>query len=208
MVWASLLLHPTRLKMCTDHAAFQKMLHMHGVCGSRAWWRLHFAALKDVIQTQPDASHHAANATLRISMPAGYGGLIPHEISGLISPYSSTAWLTSPQPKEGLLPSDTLAEVPERQVEDGQSKEVRAAMDRSDKSWFREIPNGSFFHTVPIRGAAQVFVPAHICYRVLVQGQYSQAGRPGILVDAAVVFWKCKEVYVYALEVNCVQCAP
>ena len=49
-----------------------------------------------------------------------------------------------------------LAELLEGQAAEGRCKEVRAAMDGSDKSWFHEDPNGLLVRVAPLDGATEV----------------------------------------------------
>jgi len=59
-------------------------------------------------------------------------------------------------------------------------KEVRVAMDGKEKSRFFEDPNGHFVGTAPMDGAAQVNVPTHMRYGVMMLELYPpQAGHPG-----------------------------
>jgi len=75
----------------------------------------------------------------------------------------------SPQTKGVHLSPLTLAELLEVQAEDGRGKHVRAAMDGNDKSRFREHPNGLMMRTAPLDGAAQVYVPTHMRYGVMIR---------------------------------------
>ena len=80
----------------------------------------------------------------------------------------------------GLLYCLTLAKLLEGKAEDGRCKEVRAAMDGNDKSRFREDPNGLLVRTAPLDGAAKVYVPTHMRYRVMMREHCPpQAGHPG-----------------------------
>ena len=160
VVWASLLLRPyiegTRFTVRTDHAALKWMLHMDGAYGRLARWRLRLAEFDYVVQTRPGVSHHAAEMMSRISTPAVDDGAIPDAVPCLALPNSSAAWQLPPQTKGGLLSPLMLVELLEGQAEDGRCKEVRAAIGSSDKSRFREDPNGLLVRTAPLDGAAQV----------------------------------------------------
>jgi len=53
-------------------------------------------------------------------------------------------------------------------------------MDGNDKSRFREDPNGLLVRTAPLDGAAKVYVPTHMRYRVMMREHYPpRAGHPG-----------------------------
>jgi len=173
VVWASLLRRPyveeTRFTVRTDHAALKWMLHMDGARGRLARWWLRLAEFDFVVQTRPGASHHAADTMLRISTPAGDERAIPDAVPCLALPDSSAAWLLPPETKGGLLAPLTLAELLEGQAEDGRCKEVRAAIDGNDKSRFHEDPNGLRVRTAPLDGAAQVYVPTHMRYGVMIR---------------------------------------
>jgi len=184
VVWASLILRPyvagNRFTVRTDHAALKWMLHMDGAHRKPAPWRLRLAESDFVVQTRPGASHHAADTMSRISTPAGDEGAIPDAVPCLALPNSSAAWQVPLETKGGLLAPLTLAELLEGQAEDGRCKEVRAVMDLNDKSRFREDPNGLLVRTAPLDGAAQVYVPIHMRYEVMMREQYPpQAGHPG-----------------------------
>jgi len=141
LVWASLLLRPYVEETCftvrTDHAALKWMLHMDGAQGRLARWRSRVAEFDDVVQTRPGASHHAADTMSRISTSAGDKGAIPDAVSCLALPESSAAWQVPPETKGRPVSALTLAELLERQAEDGRCKEVRAVKDGNDKSRFR-----------------------------------------------------------------------
>ena len=122
-----------------------------------------------MVQTQPGASQHAADTMSRISTPAGDEGAIPDAVPCLALPDSSAAWQLPPETKGGLLGPLTLAELLEGQAEDVRCKEVRAAMDCTDKSRLHEDPNGLLVRTAPLDGAAQVYVPTHMRYEVMMR---------------------------------------
>ena len=107
-----------------------------------ARWRLPLAEFDHVVQSRPGASHHAADTMSRISTPAVDDGAIQGAVPCLALPNSSAAWQLPPQPEGGLLSPLTLVELLEGQAEDGRCKEVRAAMESSDKFRFHEDPNG------------------------------------------------------------------
>jgi len=216
VVWASLLLRPyiegTRFTVCTDHAALKWMLHMDGAHGRLARWRLRLAEVVYVVQTRPDASHHAANTMSRISTPAVDDGAIPDAVPCLALPNSSAAWQLPPQTKGWLLSPLTLVELLKGHAEDGRCDEVRAAMDSSDNSWFREDPNGLLARTAPLDGAAQVYVPTHMRYGEMMRDHYPpQAGHPGenkmYTSMRRWFYWESMVVEVYAFVANCTQCA-
>jgi len=116
----------------------------------------------------------------RISKPAGDEGAIPDAVPCLALSNSSAAWQLPPETTGGLLAPLTLAELLEGQAEDGRCKEVRAAMDGNYKSRFHEDPNCLLVRTAPLDGAAQVYVPTHMRYRVMIREHYPpQAGHPG-----------------------------
>jgi len=180
VVCASLLLRPyvegTRFTVRTDHAALKWMLHMDGAHKRLARWQLRLAEFDYVVQTRPGASHHAADMMSCISTPAGDEGAIPDAVPCLALPNSSAAWQFPPETKGGLLGPLTLAQL----LEDGRCKEVRAALNGNDKSRFHEDPNGLLVRTAPLDGAAQVYVPTHMRYGVIVREHYPpQAGHPG-----------------------------
>jgi len=153
---------------------------MDGAHGRLARWRLRLAEFDYVVQTRTGASHHAAETISRISTPAGDEGAIPDAVPCLAFPNSSAAWRLPPETKGGLLGPLTLAELLEGQAEDLQFKEVRAAMDGNDKSRFHEDLNGLLVRTSPLDGAAQVYVPTHMGYGVMMREHYPpQAGYPG-----------------------------
>jgi len=184
VVWASLLLRPyvegTRFMVRTEHAELKWMLHMDGAHGRLARWRLRLAEFDYVVQTRPGASHHAADTMSRTSTPAVDDGAIPDAVLCLALPNSSAAWKLRQQTKGGLLSPLTLVELREGQAEDGRCKEARAAMDSSDKSRFLEDPNGLLVRTAPLVVAAQVYVPTHMRYGVMMREHYPpQAGHPG-----------------------------
>jgi len=215
-VWASLLLRPyvegTRFTVRTDHAALKWMLHMDGAHGRLARWRLRLAEFDNVVQTRPGASHHAADTMSRISSPTGDEGAIPDAVPCLALPNSSAAWQLPPDIKGGLLASLTLAELLEEKAEDKRCKEVRAAMDGNDKWRFHEDPNGLLVRTVPLDGAAQVYVPTHMRYGVMMREHYHpQAGHPGANKLYTSMrrwfYWESMVVDVYAFVANCTQCA-
>jgi len=153
---------------------------MDGAHGRVERWWLQLAKFDYVVQTLPGASHHAADTLSRTSTPAGDDGAVPDAVPFLSQPKSSAAWQLPQQTKGGLLSPLTLAELLEDQAEDGRCKEVREAMDGNDKSRFREDPNGLLVRTAPLDGAAQVYVPTHVCYGVMMREHYPpQAGHPG-----------------------------
>jgi len=215
VVWATLFLRPyiegTRFTVRTDHAALKWMLHMDGAHGRLARWRLRLAEFDYVVQTRPAASHHAADTMSRISTPAVDDGAIP-DVPCLALPNSSPAWQLPPQTKGGLLSPLTLVELLEGQAENGRCKEVRAAMDSSGKSRFREDPNGLLVRTAPLDGAAKVYVPTHMRYGVMMREHYPpQAGHPGANNMYTSMrrwfYWESVVVDVYAFVANCTQCA-
>jgi len=176
VVWASLLLclyvEGIRFTVRTDHAALKWMLHMDGAHGRLVRWRLRLAELDYVVKTRPGASHHAADTMSRISTLAGDEGAIPDAVPCLALPDSSAAWQLPPETKKVLLGPLTRAELLEGQADDGRCKEVRAAMDSNDKSRFHEDPNGLLVRTAPLDGAAQVYVPTHMRYGVMMREHY------------------------------------
>jgi len=216
VVWASLLLRRyvegTHFTVGTDHAALMWMLHMDGAHGRLALWLLRLAEFEYVVQTRPGASHDAADTMSRISTFAVDDGAIPDAGPFLALPNSSAAWQFPPQTKGGLLSSLTLVELLEGQAEDGRCKEVRAAMHGSDKSRFREDPYGLLVRTAPFDGVAQVYVPTHIRYGVMMREHYrQQAGHPGAnkmyTTMRQWLYWESMVVDVYAFVANCTQCA-
>jgi len=127
-------------------------------------------------------------------------------------PNSSAAWQSPPETKGGLLSPLTLAELLEGQAEDGRCKAVRAAMDSNEKSRFREDPNGLLVRTALLDGAAQVYVPTHMRYGVMMREHYpSQAGHPGVNKMYTSMrrwfYWESMVVDVHAFVANCTQCA-
>jgi len=146
---------------------------MDGAHGRLARWRLRLAEFDYVVQTRPGASHHAADTMSRISTPARDEGPIPDAVPCLALPNSSAAWQLPPETKGGLLGPLTLAELLKGQADDGRCKKVRAAMDSNDKSRYREDPNGLSVGTAPLDGAAQVYVPTHMRYGVMMREPYS-----------------------------------
>ena len=185
VVWASLLPRPciegTRFTVRQDHAALKWMLHMDGAHGRLAQWRLRLAEFDYVVQSRPGASHHATDTMSRISTPAVDDGAIPDAVPCWALPNSSAAWQLQLQTKRGLPSPLTIAELLEGQAENGRCKEVRVAMDCNYKSLFREDPNGLLVRTAPLDGAAQVQVPIHMRYGVMMREHYPpQAGHPGI----------------------------
>jgi len=216
VVWASLLLRPyiegTRFTVRTDHAALKWMLHMDGAHGRLARWRLRSSEFDYVVQTRPGTSHHAADTMSRISTPAVDNGAIPDAVPCLALPKSSAAWQFPPQTKGGLLSPLTLAELLEGQAEDERCKEVRAAMDSSDKSRFREDPNGLLVRMAPLDGATQVYVPTHMRYGVMMREHYDpHAGHPGANNMYTSMqrwcYWESMVVDVCAFVANFTQCA-
>jgi len=214
VVSASLLFSPyiegTRFTVRSNHAALKWMLHMDGAHGRLARWRLRLAEFDYVVQTRPGASHHAADTMSRISTPAVDDGAIPDAVPCLELPNSSAAWQLPPQTKGGLPSPLTLVELLEGQAEDGRCKEVRAAMDSSDKSRFREDPNGLLVRTAPLDGAAQVYVPTHMRYGVMMRKHYPpQAGHPGANKMYTSMrrwfYWESMVVNVCAFVANCTQ---
>jgi len=148
----------------------------------------------------------------RISTPAGDEGAIPDAVPCLTLPNSSAAWQLPLETKGGLLAPLTLAELLEGQAEDGRCKEVRAAMDGNDKSRFREDPNGLLVRTAPLDGAAQVYVPIHMPFELMMREHYPpQAGHPGAnkmyTSMRRWLYWESIVVDVYAFVANCTQCA-
>jgi len=216
VVWASLLLRPffegTRFTVRTDHAALKWMLHMDGAHGRLMRWRLRLVEFNYVVQTRPGASHHAVDTMSRISTPAGDKGAIPDAVPFLALPNSSAAWQLPPETKGRLQAPLTLAELFEGQAEDGRCKEVRAAMDGNDKSRFHDDPNGLLVRTALLDGAAQVYVPTHMRYGVMMREHYPpQAGHPGAKKMYTSMrrwfYWESMVVDVYAFVANCTQCA-
>jgi len=216
VVWASLLLRPyiegTLFTVRSDHTALKWMLHMDGAHGRLARWRLRWAEIDYVVQTRPGASHHAADTMSRNSTPTVNDGAIPDAVPCLALPNSSAAWQLPPQTKGGLLSPLTLAELLDGQAQDGRCREVPAAMDSNDKSRFREDPNGLLVRTAPLYGAAQVYVPTHMRYGVMMREHYlPQAGHP----EANKMYtsmrrwfcWASMVVDVYAFVASCTQCA-
>jgi len=97
----------------------------HGKAPGRvARWRLRLAEFNYVLQTQPGASHHAADTMSRISTPAVDDRAIPDAVPCLALPNSSAAWQLPPQTEGGLLSPLTLAELLEGQAADESCKEV------------------------------------------------------------------------------------
>jgi len=214
--WASLLLRPyaegTRFTIRTDHAALKWMLHMDRAHRRLERWRSRFAEFDYVVQTRPRTSHHAANTMSRISTPAGDKGAIPDAVPCPALPNSAAAWQLSPDTKGGLLGPLTLAELLEWQAKDGRCKEVRAAINGNDKSWFHEDPNGRLVRTAPLDGAAQVYVPPHMRYGVMMREFYPQrAGHPGENKMYTSLrrwfYWESMVVDAHAFVANCTQCA-
>ena len=73
-----------------------------------------------------------------------------------------------------------LAKLLERQAGDGRCKEVRASMDVNDMSRFREDSNGLFVGMAPLAGTAQIHVPTHMRYRLIIREHYrTQPGHLG-----------------------------
>jgi len=214
--WASLLLRPyvekTRFTVRTNHAALKWILHMDGAHGKLARWRLRLAELDYMVQTRQGASRQAADTMSRISTPAGDDGPIPEAVPCLALPNSSAAWQFPPQTEGGELPPLTLSEFLEGQAADGRCREVQAAMDGNNKSRFREDLNGLLVRTAPLDGAAQVHVPTHMRYGVMMREHYPpQAGHPGankIYTSMRLCFyWESMVVDVYAFVANCVSSA-
>jgi len=134
---------------------------------------------KPLVQTRPCASHLAADAISRISIPAGDDWPRPDMVPCLVLPISSTAWQLPPQTERMELSPLTLAQLLEGQAEDGRCKEARETMDDNDKSRVRENPNGLLVRIAPLDGAAKVYVPAHMCYGVMLPEHYPpRAGHP------------------------------
>jgi len=153
---------------------------MDGAHGRLMRWRLRLVDFNYVVQTRPGASHHAVDTMSRISTPEGDEGAIPDAVPCPALPNSSAAWQLPPETKGRLLAPLTLAELLEGPAEDGRCKEVRAAMDGNDKSRFHDDPNGLLMRTVLLYGAAQVYVPSHMRYGVMMREHYPpQAGHPG-----------------------------
>jgi len=216
VVWASLVLRPyiegTRFTVRTDHAALKWMLHMDGAYGRLARWRLRLAEFDYWVQTRPGASRHAADTMSRISTPAVDDGAIPDAVPCLVLPNSSAAWQLPPQSKRGLQSPLTLVELLEGQAEDGRCKEVREALDSSDKARFREDPNGLLVRAAPLDGAAQVYVPTHMRYGVMMREHYPpQAGHQGANKMYTSMrrwfYWESMVVDVYAIVATCTLCA-
>ena len=216
VVWASLLLRPyiegTRFTVRTYHAALKWMLHIDGAHGRLAQWRLRLVEFDYVVQTRPGASHHAADTMSRISTPAVDDGALPDAVPCFALPNSSAALQLPPQTEGGLLSPMTLAELLEGKVEDGRCKEVRAAMDGSDKSLFPADPNGLLVRVAPLDGATKVYVPTHMRDGVMMREHYPpQAGRPGAKTMYTSMrrwfYWESMVVDVYAFVTNCTQCA-
>jgi len=85
-------------------------------------------------------------------------------------------------------------------------------MDGNDKSRFHEDPNGLLVRTAPLDGAAQVYVPTHMRYGVMMWEHYPpQAGHPGAIKMYTsmrrLFYWESMVVDVYAFVANCTQCA-
>ena len=216
VVWASLLLRPYTEGTCstvrTYNAALKWMLHMDGAHGRLARWRLRLVKFDYMVQKRPGASHHAADTMSRISTPAVDDGAMPDAVPCLVLRSSSAAWQLPPQTKGGIISPLPLAEFLEGQAEDGRCKEVRAAMDSSDKSRSREDPNGLLVRKAPLDGAAQVYVPTHMRYGVMMRGHYPpQAGHPGANKMYTSMrqwfYWESMMVEVYVFVPNCTQCA-
>jgi len=216
VVWASLLLRPyiegTRSTVRTDHAALKWMLHMYGAHGRLAQWRLRLTAFDYVVQTRRGASHHAADTMSGISTPAVDDWAIPDAVPCLALPNSSAAWQLPTQTKGRILSPLTLVELLKGQAEDGRCKAVRAAMDSSDKSRFREDPNGHVVRTAPLDGAAKVYMPTNMRYGVMMREHYPpQAGHPGAnKMYTSMRRWFYRESVVadvYAFVASCTQCA-
>jgi len=216
VVWASLLLRPyiegTRFTVRTDHAALKWMLLMDEAQGRLARWRVWLVESDYVVQTRPGASQHAADTMSRIWTPAVDDGAIPDAVPCLALPVSTAAWQLPPRTSGRLLSPLTLVELPEGQADDGLCKEVRAAMDSSDKSRSREDPNGLLARTAPLDGAAQVYVPTHMHYWVMMREQYPpQAGHQGAIKMYTSMrrwfYWESMVVDIYAFVANCTQCA-
>jgi len=188
------------------------MLHMDGAHGRLARWRLRLAEFDYVVQTRPGASHHAADTMSRLSTRAVDDGAIPDAVPCLALPNTSAACQVPPQTEGGRLSPLTLVELFDGQAEDGRCKEVRAAMNSSDKSRLHEDPNGLLVRTAPLYGAAQVYVPTHMRDGVMMRDHYPpQAGNPGAKkMYTSMRRWFYREsmvVDVYAFVANCTQCA-
>jgi len=117
-----------------------------------------------------------------------------------------------PQTEEGGLSPLTLSEFLEGHAEVGRCREVRAALVCDNKSRFREDPNGLLVLTAPLEGAAQVYVPTHMRYGVMMRENYlPKAGHPGANKMYSWMrrwsHWESMVVDVYAFVANCVQCA-
>jgi len=85
-------------------------------------------------------------------------------------------------------------------------------MDGSDKSRFREDPNGLLVRVAPFDGATQVYVPTRMRDGVMVREHYPpQAGHPGANKMYTSMrrwfYWESVVVDVYAFVANCTQCA-
>jgi len=85
-------------------------------------------------------------------------------------------------------------------------------MDGNDKSRLREDPNGLLVRTAPLDGAAQVYVPTHMRYGVMMREHYPpQAGHPVANKMYTSMrrwfYWESMVVDVYAFVAKCTQCA-
>jgi len=158
-----------------------------------------------MVQTRPGASHHAADTMSRILTPTGDNGLIPDAVPCLAIPNSSVAWQLPPQTEGGELSPLTLVELLEGQAEYGRCSEVRAAMESNDKSPLREDPNDLLVRTSSLEGAAQVYLPTHMRYGVMMREHYPPpAGHPGdkkmYTSMRRCFYWESMVVDVYAFR--------
>jgi len=86
-----------------DYTALKWLLLMNGAHRKLDRWRLRLAEFEYVLQTRPDASHHAADTMSRISTPAGDEVAIPDAVPCMALPNSSAAWQGPPETKGALL---------------------------------------------------------------------------------------------------------
>jgi len=175
-------------------------------------WRLRLAEFDYVVQTRPGASHHVADTMSRNSTPAVDDGAIPDAVPCVALLNSAAAWQLPPQTEGGLLSPLTLAELLEGQAADGRCKEVRAAIDGSNKSRFHEDPKGLLVRVAPLDGSTQVYVLTHISDGVMMRDHSPpQAGHPGAnKMYTSMRRWFDSEsmlVDVYAFVAKCTQCA-
>ena len=175
-------------------------------------WRLRLAEFDYVVQTRPGASHHVADTMSRNSTPAVDDGAIPDAVPCVALLNSAAAWQLPPQTEGGLLSPLTLAELLEGQAADGRCKEVRAAIDGSNKSRFHEDPKGLLVRVAPLDWSTQVYVLTHISDGVMMRDHSPpQAGHPGAnKMYTSMRRWFDSEsmlVDVYAFVAKCTQCA-